>query len=199
MKINGKTIILETFSEVQEVFYAPVEYEQQEGVDQAIYAMFLYSNNYDESYHGYSVEYSDPTLHVYLEKLKDSVQKRKLANFNFYRGVEEDNSWWGIGINCISRLNSSDELQSYYRVAKVIAQQTFSKFNFKTYDDRKRITRTIEVKHISSNTTFNIDDIADPNMYDCIMDWIKQETTEKQNYEIVSNAENFINSLLEIK
>lgn len=192
MKVDGDVILLETFTEVHDVFYAPVEYEREEGSSPGLYASLLYCDSIKYHADDYKVRHAKLTLTQYSGRLKGSVLKRKLSNFDFIRCEESDHSWWGYGANNIGRIHGSQEVKAYLRAAKHIAHLGFNAFEFRIYDDEVRITRSIEVRHKKSNAVINIDDLADPNMYMSMAAWVSEMTQIEMDNGFVNSIDAFI-------
>lgn len=191
MKLHDNVITLETFTEVHKVFYAPVDYDEAEGTNPGEHAGRIFvdcSNNY-------IVKHARPSLTGYHGRLGGSVNKRKLANFNFNEGVEESYSWWGVDSNCISREDSTSDVKAYLKAAKTIAQAGFSEFEFTFYDDESAYTRSIDILHVGTGATLTISDIIDPNMYADLTQWVDEKTQELSDYKVEESVDVFVNTI----
>lgn len=190
MKVRDNVIIIESFSEAREVAYSPISQEREMGSNRALYAARLAGiTNSDTRDH--VVEFSSREVEEYFLKMVSEERNHRLCYINFTDGTEEDSSWWGGGA-FVRRKDWGDKRPSeYLKVIRHIIQTGFNSFEFNFYDDYDRVTEACRIQNLMERV-FVIERIVDPNLFDGLALWVKEEKRKASYDDVEAEASAFI-------
>ena len=182
MKLVDKSILLESFSEAYESFFAPTYWDFAAGGQHcAYYAAALFLKVEDSVAHNLSLEFSNKEIAEYWDKLE---QIRNIYNqkFDFNTGSVIENR----------NTDTRDETLKLVEVAKKISERGFDAFEFEVFDDYVTCCRAVKVTDIKTTNYFIFLDIEDMAMYDSLVEWIQEEKKIRIIATRIKEAENFL-------
>lgn len=193
MKIDINVITITSFKEARMIAYAPLNSDYRLGCFPSMYAARL-AGIPESKCEDFNIEFSVETIAEYFDSMIACEGNHKLANVDFTTGMEQDVSWWGCGVNCISREQWSDPRPiEYLRVVKHVIETGYDSFEFEFFEDHRAVTEACKITKKRGGMPFIIARILDPNMYDGIVDYVEEQEEEKQRKLTATTADAFIN------